>query len=249
MKTLVSSQFKSFIYGTLLGDSTIHRNGKEFSTSTISRDLLIHKYKVIKKNLPDARFVLKEYDEKFDGKWNHQKLFKLRVKHPYFYNIFELFESNTISDKILKALKPNGIAVWYADDGTTSLIGIKNQKKVRSRRVELCTDRYDIESIHRLVAYFNERYESSCISYKTRRYKNYNEDHYRVTFPLDPAQKFLVEISKYFYKYYPSLLYKIDLGYRNDELYRQQISPSYRETFNMIKGHSEFKDRIKLAMI
>ena len=59
-----------------------------------------------------------------------------------------------------------------------------------------------------------------------------------------PYQKFICSISEYFYKYFPSLLYKMDLGYRGESLNSQYVSEEYKECYLKISAHPEFKDRL-----
>lgn len=45
---------------------------------------------------------------------------------------------------------------------------------------------------------------------------------------------------------FPSLLYKLDLGYRGKSLdKRRYVSIEYKECFNRISAHPQFKDRVK----
>ena len=60
------------------------------------------------------------------------------------------------------------------------------------------------------------------------------------------AQKFLVDISPYFIKYFPSLLYKLDLGYRDSSLEnRLYVSKEYHDLYLKISSHDLFVDRLK----
>ena len=52
-------------------------------------------------------------------------------------------------------------------------------------------------------------------------------------------------IEEYFYKYFPSLLYKMDMGYRNESLKnRMYVIEEYESLYLKIKTHSSFIDRL-----
>src|SRR5690554_3847944 len=123
-----SSELKSFIYGTLLGDSSISKsNENTLSCGQIDEELIDYKASVYKKHLPGVK--LKKYNENWKGKdgWKRQPLFRLTARHIHFKKIRKRFYDENgvkrVNMKILKALKPNGLAVWFADGGTSNLIG------------------------------------------------------------------------------------------------------------------------------
>lgn len=57
-------------------------------------------------------------------------------------------------------------------------------------------------------------------------------------------QQFICSISDYFYNYFPSLLYKMDLGYRDRQLTTAYVSQEYRDCYSKISAHPQFKDRL-----
>ena len=115
-----SSELKSFIYGTMLGDSSISKN--TISCGQIKKDLIEYKKKVYETHLPNVRITLR-VENNSDSKHIRQPLYRLRATHVYFNKIRKRFYINgvkRVDKKILNSLKPNGLAVWFADDGTLS---------------------------------------------------------------------------------------------------------------------------------
>lgn len=245
----MKKSFNGVIFGTLLGDSIIHHNGKSFNCKQVNEQLIRYKFHFIKENLKPYKIQVIEYNPYFDGKWHHQKLYELRCKDKYFEEIYPLFYKNReryINQEVLDALNFSGIALWYADDGSTSLIGI-NSKKIRSRRVELCTDRYVKDDLTLISNFFEKRLnEKGCITLIPRKYKGYQKEHYRIRFNLKSSQLLFSKIYRNFLDHYPSLLYKMDLGYRDELLDRKNITEDYKKLFHECKAHEEFIDRLAL---
>ena len=59
------------------------------------------------------------------------------------------------------------------------------------------------------------------------------------------SEKIISTIYPFFYNHFPSLLYKMDLGYRGSMLFdRNIVSLEYHELFTNMKTHSQFRDRL-----
>lgn len=240
---ITSTELRSFFYGTLLGDSYIH-NGT-FYCKQISKDLIDFKAKIIEENLPDAKVWIQEIDEKIDKKGvHHQKCWVLNVsRSEYIKKLEKLFypEGKKIIPKgVIKQLTPLGLAMWYADDGTTILVGYnKNTGSANNRRVQLCTDCFTESEIDNSIIEFTE------LGYHVNKLKR-REGCYRLTFVQQERQKFICSIYKYFLQYFQSLLYKMDLGYRKDSLKNQRyVLPEYENIYYEISACPLFLDRLK----
>lgn len=241
------SKLKSFFIGTLLGDSYIH-NGC-FECKQISKDLIEFKAKFIKQYLPDAYITIKEYSEYIDKNGiNHQKYYILRAsKSKYIKKLEKVFYPNGIKiypkNSVLK-LDSLGFAMWYADDGTSVLVQYNSTtKSARARRVQLCTDNFTFHE--------NEQIKKDLeqLGYNIKIVNRHRNNQVRIQINT-PYQKFLCSISSYFYNYFPSLLYKIDLGYRDVALLnRKYVSEDYYKCYLKISAHPSFIDRIKDRMI
>jgi len=234
---LKSSELKGAIFGTLLGDSKIERNGKVFSSKQISLDLIQFKYYILKNHFQNVKFDIT--DPYHDGRWNHQRLFEVRAKELYFHKLFPKFydeKRKYLSIKQLESLTDLGLALWFADNGCTSLIGI-NKGKIVNRRVMFCSDYYTEKEHNIIIRFFKIKYGYN-LSKVTRNNKNF-----RLKFLVKDAQNFILRVGPYFMKYFPSLSYKLDMGYGN----QQTASKNYLTFFNeCVKTHPDFVDRLAI---
>lgn len=239
---LKSTEIRSFFYGTLLGDSYIHNN--TFYCKQISKDLIYFKAKIIKQYIPDSKVSISEHDEYTDKNGvHHQKFWVLSAKGEYIKKLQKLFYPNgkkILPRNIVNKLTPLGLAMWYADDGTTILVG-KNEStgSAKSRRVQFCTDCFTKEEILNTIKELNE---IGIIASILKRQENV----YRIQILEKNKQDFLCQISDYFYNYFPSLLYKMDLGYRNESLKnRRYVTENYHNLYIKISACPDFIDRMK----
>lgn len=241
------SKLKSFFIGTLLGDSYIH-NGR-FECKQISKDLIEFKARFIKQYLPDANVVIKEHSAYVDKNGvNHQKYYVLEVlKSRYIRKLEKIFYPNGVKiypkNAVLK-LDSLGFAMWYADDGTSVLVQYNSTtKSARSRRVQLCTDNFTLDENIKI------KEDLEKLGYNIKIVNRNRNNQYRIQINT-PYQDFICSISNYFYIHFPSLLYKIDLGYRDIALLnRKYVSEDYYKCYLKISAHPSFIDRIKDRMI
>lgn len=240
---LTSRGLKDFFVGNLLGDGYLH-NGS-FNAKQISLDLIEFKAKIIKENIPNVKLKITKYNGYVDKKGvHHQDYWILYASpHEYFRKLEREFYPNgkkEVPDKYLRGLSPLGYAIWYADDGTTILVG-KNSTtgSANSRRVQFCTDNFPVEQTLELSKMVNDEFGNVKII-KRKSYQH------RIQINRTNAQDFIIHISEYFIKYFPSLLYKMDLGYRNESLLnRRYVKEEYHNLYIKISAHGSFKDRMK----
>lgn len=241
---LSSSELKSFFYGTLLGDSYIHHSGGTFCCKQITEDLIDFKMAVIKKHLPDAKVIKKMYPGSIDSNGVvRQPSYELVVSYSeYIKKLFPVFYSN--GKKIypinaIKNLTPLGFAMWYADDGTTVLVG-KNQNtgSANSRRIQICTDNFSLEENNQIKEELVQKgYDAKTVDRK-------RNGQFRIEIRPPAGQKLFLELEQYFY-YFPEMLYKLDMGYRNKSLqYRRYVSEEYEALYSRVSAHPQFKDRM-----
>lgn len=241
------SKLKSFFYGTLLGDSYIH-NGI-FYCKQISKDLMYLKYKLAKQYLPNAIIKISEHDEYTDKNGvHHQKYYLLSITGSrYIKKLEKIFYPNgkkIYPDKAILKLDWFGFAIWYADDGTTILVQYNNfTKSARSRRIQICTDNFTKDE------HIKIKKDLETLGLKIKIIDRVQNGQLRIQINT-PNQDFICNISEYFYNSFPSLLYKIDLGYRNESLLnRSYVSERYYNIYLKISAHPEFKDRLKNRFI
>lgn len=242
---LKSRELKDFFVACLLGDGNLH-NGS-FSVKHINKDLVYFKKKVISKHLNTNVKVTehKSYVGK-DGT-SHKKYWSLYASPcEYFKKLQNEFYPNGVKilpNKYIRNISDLGKAILYADDGTTVLVGFNDYSgSARSRRIQICTDHFNKKDVHSIKEIFERDYGKNSLKIITRE----PEKSWRTVFYMKPGQKFIIDISKYFIKYFPSLLYKMDLGYRNESLKnRKYVSKNYENLYSKIKAHPLFKDRLK----
>lgn len=239
-----SYELQSFFYGTLLGDSYIIRGA--FYCKQISKDLIEFKKKIIDKYLPNANPTINEYDEYIDKNGvHHQKYYQLSTKtHEYFKKLQKLFYINgkkVVPKGVISKLTPLGFAMWFADDGTTVLVGYNSSTGgAKSRRVQICTDSFTLEEHRDIIIPELESLGFEC--------KYVNRDKFvKLTFlNMKIMQTFFLNIGIYFYKYFPSLLYKMDMGYRNESLNKTSyVIPDYKLFYIQMSAHPSFRNRMK----
>lgn len=239
---LNTSELKSFFYGTLLGDSYIHNN--VFYCKQISKDLIEFKAMVINKFLPDAIVKISEHAEQIDKNGvHHQKYWTLSVHgSKYIKELAATFYPNgkKIYPKgIIQKLTPLGLAMWYADDGTTVLVGkTETTGGARSRRVDICTDSFTRDE-HLMI-----QHDLASLGFTASLIQR--DKFYRIR--INNRQNFLLTIAPYFTKYFPSLSYKMDLGYRNESLLnRRYVSEEYYKFYLDLSACPGFIDRMKIG--
>lgn len=240
---ITSTELKSFFYGTLLGDSYIH-NGT-FYCKQISQDLINFKAKIIKENLPDVQVKVKEYEAYEDKNGvHHQKYWVLSAsKSEYIkklYNLFYPYGEKILPPGVIEHLTPLGLAMWYADDGTTILVGYNSTTgSSENRRVQFCTDSFNKEDLENASNQLSKKFGIETSLLKRR------ENVYRLQVLRLSKQRFFLLIYKYFLNYFPSLLYKMDLGYRNSSLKnRRYVLEEYEKLYYEISACPLFIDRI-----
>jgi len=257
MNQLKSSEFKAFIYGTMLGDSYIHKvSHRRFGCGQVKEDVILYKKKIIETQLNKCiiNYKAQNYKQK-DGR-NRQTLYRLAIQHDYFRKIRERFYKNGIKrvdTKILEALDTRGLAIWFADDGTTNFIGLEKYKahkidRLNNRRVEICTDGFLKEDVVLIKKYFDKLLNTDDTKIINRDYKdksNNNPTGYRIRLANHVIQPFFMLIKDEFINNYPSMLYKLDLGFRNESLdWRRYVSEEYQNLYEEISAHPEFIDRM-----
>ena len=95
---------------------------------------------------------------------------------------------------VISKLTPLGFAMWFADDGTTILVGYNSSTGgAKSRRVQICTDSFTLEEQRDIIIPELESLGFEC--------KYVNRDKFvRLTFlNMKIMQTFFLNIGIYFY--------------------------------------------------
>lgn len=241
-------ELRSFFYGTLLGDSYL--NNGHFSCKQISKDLINFKADIIRKHLPEANVRVTEHESYVDkNNVHHQKYWLLETSSCEYFKklerLFYPFGKKICPKNVINKLDALGFALWYADEGSTVLVQFNPiTKSARSRRVTICTDGFSKEEHDNIIIPELNSVGLNAI-YVTR------NNHVRVNLKDQKInQQLFLNIGTYFYKYFPSLLYKMDLGYRNESLTnRTYVLSEYESFYTKMSAHLEFVDRLQNKMI
>lgn len=239
---LNQSELRGFFYGTMLGDSGFH-NGS-FNCRQITKSLIEFKAEIIDKYIPQAKVKITTYPEYTDknGVFHRENYYLYSSPTEYFKKMEKLFYPN--GTKIYppgtaKKLGALGFAMWYADDGTTVLVGKNiNSQSANSRRVQFCTDGFSLEST------LSAQTDMRELGYDCKILDRKRNGQYRIEITPQDGQRLFQELEPFFYQF-PEMLYKLDLGYREKSLqYRRYVSEEYEALYSRISAHPQFIDRM-----
>lgn len=236
-----SAEVKGALYGTLLGDSTV-TNRNEFSCEQISENLIKYKGSILKQVSNDLQVYYHSRDrgnkQIIHGKeYNRNISYVVQTdRHSYFKSFREIFYhtgTKQVSMDILKYLTPEGLALWFMDDGYLDYKPSNNTRNLR-----ICTDSLDELSIKNIMQYFNDTWNIQCKLYMHN--AGYNRDSKpRVSFNPENAQKFISIVYKYFL---PEFYYKIDLHYTEKTLNSKICSDTYFDAVEYMLQHTPSKE-------
>ena len=221
MKNLSLSQ-KQVILGGLLGDASFYKEKKYITFSQCEKQL---EYLTWKYNFFNINNEIKSIYNTF-----HEQKFLRYYFYYYLNNMDDMFSflckhlySNTgrkkISLKYLNELSPLGLAVWWMDDG--SLCNSKG-----NRWGKLCTECFNYEEHILLQTYFKIKWD---IDVKITNEKN---QYYFINFNSTSLKKLIKIIYPYVIQV-PSMIYKIDMNYKN----KKCIGDDFNDIYWCIKEH------------
>lgn len=238
---LNTSEVKSFMWGNLLGDGNLH-NGA-FITGQINKDLIYFKKKIFERYFGFSKTKITFVPSYIKEGVHRKDTWRIYVSpNKYFKKMeSEMYKpKKSATQEMLDSLCPLGLAIWYADDGSTIHVGYNEATGSSSRRrVQICTDTFSFDEVVMIQNYFNKLYGPTSLVKR-------DKGRHRVQINTIDAQKFLCDISPYFIEYFPSLLYKLDMGYRGESLDNTlYVTKEYKELYLKISSHPNFRDRIK----
>lgn len=204
-----SSELKGFLTGLIYGDGYIDggTTKRSFKIKNIDKNF-IQKIEEELKSCTNFTITVKNFPFRIgkDGT-HHKEYWELSIKaHPYFakkyHHFYDDYKHRIASKESLKWLTPMGLAYWYMSDGYICLVG-KTKGFIRDRRIDICTDRYSIETINQMRNMLLNRFnlKTSLIKrgkfYRIRIIRESYLDFYNLVFP------YLI----------PSMQYKLYFGY------------------------------------
>ena len=203
-----STKLRGYLTGLILGDGSIDKGvqKRSFSIKSINKDFIDKIFKDLRE-ATDFDIKIKEVPMQIKNGVTHRIYWELRVKaHPYFkkkYNYFyDDYRKRRITKECLSWLNEEGLANWYMSDGYITLVG-KTKGEIKSRRVDICTDRYKKEDVEKIKEYFQETWDIKTSLIK-------RNDVYRIRISLQDSQKFFLLINPYITD---SFKYKLNLSY------------------------------------
>ena len=217
---MLSLSQKQIILGGLLGDASLNKQNVQFSQGIKQEEYLLWK----------SYFYDKE--PKYTYNRSNGKLFK-RCYFNYhiqngdidFYSFIRkhLYSHNKkkISLKYLNELDALALAVWWMDDGCLSIFK-------GNRYGKLSTECFNYEEHILLKKYFKVKWDID-VSIKLEKGK-----YYFLRFNVTELKKLISVIYKYVCEI-PSMIYKIDLNYKN----KKCIGEDFVDIYNYINEHKQ----------
>lgn len=162
---LNTTKVRSFMLGNLLGDGNLH-NGA-FTTAQINKDLIMFKKKIFDQyfGYSNSKITFIAANEK--NKIKRKDTWKLYVSpNKYFKKIeLECYKPyKVVSQQMLNDLTTLGLAIWFADKGTTIQVGYNAATgSSAKRRVQICTDNFSFDEVVLIQKHFEKQYGTTKI--------------------------------------------------------------------------------------
>lgn len=220
------------ICGMVLGDASLIKpaKGKNAYLSMIhcaeQEKYLDYKIEILSQLCGAKKAYLK-----MDGK----ERFRCWTKcHPVYTQLRDWFYRNgkkEVSDKILYRLNPQGLALWYMDDGY--LAYIKKNGKIRGREIKIYSQGFSKKENERIIDFFNKKYG---LKWRIGRSKApiTKKEIYHIATGAENGLKFFDIIGPYVPD---SMNYKLDMKYH--------YSSYAGRPFNWAKIQSELGSNVK----
>lgn len=220
-----SSKLKGYLTGLIIGDGHIDSGvtRRAFVIKNINKDF-IEKIKSDLDACTNFEICVKYIPMCEKDGVNHKEHWVLRISaHPYFAKKYHHFYDDNKKRRISKEsstwFNDATLANWYMSDGYICLVG-KTKGNIKSRRVDICTDRYNQATIDRLINILFNKF-----NIKSNKIKRGNK--YRIRILKESYETFFNFIYPYIVD---SMKYKLYLGYEfqpewmSDEMWNLQES-------------------------
>lgn len=227
-----SSELKGYLTGLIFGDGHINKGitKRSFSIKSINKEF-INKIKNDLESCTNFKIKIK-HTPFYNNGCNHKESWELRIKaHPYFnkkyHHFYNDYKRRIASKESLNWITPNGIANWYMSDGYVCLVG-KTKNIIKNRRIDFCTDRYNINTIQSMCKMFENRFNIETSIIKRGKV-------YRIRIKQNSYEKFINLIRPFIIN---TMMYKLYLGYEyqpkwmSDEMWNFQSNLQSAITLN-----------------
>lgn len=219
----LSQNETQILLGGLLGDSYYNKKRKiiRFAHSEKQKEYLMWKHSFFNENIKSRiyNYERNSNDKVYYGNNFEIKLNKSEMKDFVDFTKKHLYSNNgrkKISLKYLTELTALGIAVWWLDDGCLSV-------HKGNRYGKLCTHCFNYEENILIQKYFKKQWNID-VDIKLEKSK-----YYFIRFNISALKKLIKIIYPYVIQI-PSMIYKIDLDYKN-----KVNMGDFEEVYNIIK--------------
>ncbi len=156
---------KSILFGSMLGDGTIQITGTGNGIFRLERkfddkDYLLWEYEMLKD------ICIKEPTIRVRPRWGKlHKSIRFHTKAlPYLTHLHKMFYKDgkrTLNQRILAQLDELALAIWFMDDGCTSIRIGKSKEgwQYQSRTFYLCLQRYSEKERDLVIDYFKRKWK------------------------------------------------------------------------------------------
>lgn len=220
---MTSSELKGYLTGLIYGDGFIEGGvtKRGFEIKSINYDFITKIYDDLS-SCSNFTMQIKEHPASFRSGVNRKKYWSLRISaHPYFakkyHHFYDDYKHRICSYESMKWLNEIGLANWYMSDGYVCLVG-KTSGIIRSRRVDICTDRYSKETVVRLIKMLDKNFgiKSSLIKRKKQ-----DKNAYRIRIMMESYEDFFNIIRPHITA---SMQYKLYLGYEQQPIWMSDMN-------------------------
>ena len=222
-----SSELKGYLTGLIIGDGCIESGitKRAFAIKSINYNF-IKKIEADLKSCTIFNINIRHTPEHFSYGCNHKESWELRIKaHPYFAKKYHHFyddnRNRIISKEAMSWLTPNGLANWYMSDGYVCLVG-KTKGIITNRRMDICTDRYSLETIEKLSNLLYDKFEIHTSIVKRERF-------HRIRISNRSYINFINLIRPYVVRGFE---YKLYLGYEQKPIWMSDDFWNYQQNLN-----------------
>lgn len=209
-----SSELRGFLTGLIIGDGFIDygTTKRSFKIKSIHEEFIQQIYDEIDSCM-NFKAAIKYHEAQIRDGVHHKPYWEYIIySHPYFakkyHHFYDDHRKRIISSQAIGWLNDYGLANWYMSDGYVCLVG-KEKGDIYNRRVEFCTDRYDLSTVERLSRMLVRRFQLDNGVIK-------RGNRYRLRIRTNSYTHFINLIEPYMVK---SMEYKMYLGYQYQPLW------------------------------
>jgi len=178
----MNSTKRGILYGIAIGDGSIHKKKDgnctiQFTHSEKQKDYAEYKANKVNSLLGGKKNKANRYEA--NTKYGHIVYYKYGKSHKYcnqMRGVLYPYGKKTYTRKLLDFLNPEGIAIWYMDDGGLSKSFRKNKEtgEITGCSCEMRISTYcSLEEIETIIEYFKEVWDIQGKKRLSKKHGNY----------------------------------------------------------------------------